>query len=279
MITMVEVLTSRGDNLMLPLRDPSAGFEVRDIEGLDPVKATIVSSNFALIDGTQRQASRREARTVIMTLGLLADYVSTTPKSLRSVLYGFLMPKSLVTLRFYQDDTDPVDIVGEVESLETSLFSEDPEIRATILCFDPAFESATGTDVHGETSPASAPVAQTVMYDGSIETGVLLTIHPNRVISEFSFSIYTQFGAMEAMYFDASTGFEIGPGDVVRVVTRPGKKGVYVNEQGFESSVLFAVDPNSDWPRLYPGENIVNVNISGAPVPYSMNYYTKFGGL
>ena len=43
MITMIQAINAQGELLSLPLDDISNGFSVEDIDGLDPVKATIVS--------------------------------------------------------------------------------------------------------------------------------------------------------------------------------------------------------------------------------------------
>ncbi len=53
MLIKVEARTSSGALLILPLDDVSSGYVVEEIEGLDPVKATLVSSSFAQADGEQ----------------------------------------------------------------------------------------------------------------------------------------------------------------------------------------------------------------------------------
>ena len=88
MLTKVEVYTARGDTLELPLEDTSSGFVVKDIEGLGPVKASIVSSKFAQIDGSTYQASRRENRNVLMTIGIEVQHSSLTVSERRNVLYA-----------------------------------------------------------------------------------------------------------------------------------------------------------------------------------------------
>jgi hypothetical protein len=57
MLTGVEVRTIQDNLLALSLDDPSSGFIIEEIEGLDPVKASVVSSSFATMDGEQYQFS------------------------------------------------------------------------------------------------------------------------------------------------------------------------------------------------------------------------------
>ncbi len=102
MLVSLEVITRQFQSLLLPLNEVLNGFAVESIEGLEPVKATLVSSSFAQIDGAQYHSSRREPRNIKLKMGLEPDYVTDSVRDLRHRLYGFLMPKSEVTLRLSQ---------------------------------------------------------------------------------------------------------------------------------------------------------------------------------
>ena len=152
MLTKVEVRTATGATMAFPLRDQSNGFLVKDIEGLDPVKATITSTRFAQLDGTEYQNSRREAREIVLTLGIEPLFGSMTVRDLRSSLYAFLMPKSNVTLRFYIDDTAFADISARVEDFGAPMFSQSPEVKITFMCFNPDFEAPVPVVLNGNTT-------------------------------------------------------------------------------------------------------------------------------
>jgi hypothetical protein len=104
MLTKVEVRASQGGFISLPLDDASSGYIVQSVEGLDPVKATLVSSSFAQQDGSKYQSSRRESRNIKLTLGLEPDWVNDTVRSLRSRLYSTFMPKNAVDMTFLMSD-------------------------------------------------------------------------------------------------------------------------------------------------------------------------------
>src|SRR5690606_20585056 len=123
MLTRVDVVTPRGEVLALPFQDISGGYVIHDIDGLDPVRATISSSSFAQLEGAQYQNAQREARNLIFKLGFEPDYATTDVRGLRSELYRFLMPKSEVLFRFYIDDVLFVEIAGRVEAFEAPLFT------------------------------------------------------------------------------------------------------------------------------------------------------------
>lgn len=273
MLTMVEARTVRGETLSLPLEDASGGYVVKGIEGLDPVKATIVSSPFAQLDGTHYQASRRENRNIVLKLGLEPDFVDTTVQGLRRNLYQFFMPKSYVNLRFYIDGVYFADISGRVESCEAPLFSKYPEMDVSILCFDPNFVAATSVVVPGSTVANTTEVV--VAYPGSVETGVLFRMNVNRVLSEFMIYNRPLGGDYQSMQFAAP----LQAGDILEISTVSGAKRATLNRGGSESSILYGVSPTSSWINLFPGDNRFRVYAEGAPVPYTIEYVAKYGGL
>src|SRR5450756_1275481 len=97
MLTMVEITNQRNGTLQLPLLDASAGYVVRDVEGLSPVKATLTSSSMAQEDGAQPQNATRTTRNILLKIGLEPDYVTNDVQSLRSDLYDYFMPCLLYT--------------------------------------------------------------------------------------------------------------------------------------------------------------------------------------
>src|SRR3954470_19978896 len=113
MIYKVEVRSPQGDLLTLELDDISDGLLVKEIKGLDPVKATLVSSSFAQQDGSYYQSSRRENRNIGLVLGLVPDPAVSSVRAVRNGLYRYFMSESAVSLRFFDDEDDlTVDIDG-----------------------------------------------------------------------------------------------------------------------------------------------------------------------
>jgi hypothetical protein len=273
MLTMVEVRTAQGDLLNLPLADASSGLIVDSIEGLDPVKATIVSSSFANLDGAQYHSSRRETRNITLRIALEPDYVETSVQDLRHRLYSFFMPKSVANLRFIMSDGQMYDITGRVESLETALFSKEPAVDISLLCFDPDFYDPVSLSVAGSTTSTVARI--TIDYEGSIETGILFTLNVNRTLSEFTIYHNPPDGSLVSLDF-------AGPlvaGDVLRISTVAGNKGVTLTHLGVETSMLYAISPQSKWIELLPGQNLIRVYATGAAIPYTIEYTDKYGGL
>jgi len=272
MLVQVEVRTPNGDLLTLPLEDIDNGLIVQEVEGLDPVKATLVSTSFAQMPGAQYQSSRRETRNITIKLGLDPDPLTETVRGLRNRLYAFFMPQSSISLRFVMDDLE-VDIEGRVETFESALFTQEPVVDISIICFDPDFWDATPVVMNGST--VSSTTETPVTYEGTVETGLLFTLNVDRTLSEFT--LYHRAPNDDIRVLDFSAPLEAG--DVLTISTVSGLKGATLTRMGVDSSVLYGISPQSTWTEFMPGDNFVRVYAEGAAIPYSIEYTTRYGGL
>lgn len=260
--------------MQLPLNDISEGYVIKDIEGLDPVKASLVTSPIAQTDGVQFQSSRRESRNIILKIGL-GDLLYSTPVSeLRKGLYDFFMPKSNVEIRFHMDGEEHSYILGMVESFVSPMFAREPEATVSILCFKPDFVSVEETLFEGLTT--SDDSGESLMYDGSTNTGFIFTMGPiDRAVNNLT--IYNQSAGDAAQSLQFSSPLEVG--DILRISTVDGNKGAWLRQSSVEASILYGVSPTSTWVNLIPGTNDLQVRVDGDPIPYTIEYSARYGGL
>lgn len=273
MLTKVEVRTAFGALLTLPLQDFTEGYTMKGIEGLDPVKATLVFSIFAGQDGSQFQSARRDNRNIILKLGYEPNYVLTSTVSLRQRLYSVLMPKSLVQLRFYEDTGLTVNISGRVETFDSPRFTKDPDATIGIVCEISDFDTLVNLTSSGNTTASTNTTD--VIYAGSVETGFLFTMNVNRTINGFTIYNTLTDNTQRSLAFSAA----LLAGDVIKISTRPGNKFATLTRAGAESSLMYAVAPSSNWLNLFPGVNKLRVLLTGAVIPWTIEYTTKYGGL
>jgi hypothetical protein len=273
MLTKVEARNRLGALLAFQLDDVSSGFVVSDIEGLDPVKATLASSSFASLEGARFQSGKRETRNIKLTIELKPNFTFDTVRDLRSRLYGFFMPKTEVNLQFYDSDGLEVDIWGRVESCETPLFSKEPEVAISIICYDPDFIDEQSVELAGATTDDETEML--IDYEGTVETGIVLTLHVDRSIGEFTIYHRPPDGTLRSFDFSALL-FDT---DVVEISTVPGDKYVTLTRDSVESFLLRAVLPQSDWIQLLPGENYLRVYCEGTSMPFELTYTPRYGGL
>jgi len=273
MLTLVEAVSLKGETLPLPLEDLTSGYLITGIDGLDPVKATVVSSHFASIDGVEHQTTRLDERNIVLHLEYKPTYLSGDVRALRSKLYRFFMPKSQVTLRFYFEGEHFVDISGTVESFESPQFSRTPTADISILCPQPAFVSADPIVIEGFTVSDDSSIL--IDYEGTVETGLTFQMNVDREINGFMIYNNPLGGESQALEFDESLSID----DVLTISTEKGAKSVYLTRLDSTSSFLWGVTPNSNWITLYPGENEFRVLAGGDPIPFTITYRAKYGGL
>lgn len=273
MLTQVEVRSAQGTSLMLPLEDISNGFALEEVGGLDPVKATVVTTKFAQVDGVQIQGSSRESRNVTMKVEFQPDYTVETVQDLRDALYEFLMPKELVELHFYDSGGRIVRANGEVESFVSPLFAKNPAADISIICSDPDFVELDLTDLTGSTVADTTETL--VTYKGTSPTGFQLVLNVNRTIS--GFTIYNRLPGNILQTMDIA--IPLVAGDTYTINTVPGSKGATLVHGGVTSQPLYSVSPQADWGFFKKGDNYLRVHASGAAVPFDISYYNRYGGL
>lgn len=269
----VDVINAAGTLLTLELADISDGLLLADIGGLDPVKATLVSSGFAKLDGEQFHAARREPRNITMKIELRPDFVTTTAAGLRSQLYNFFMPKSPVTLKFYMDDGLTVTISGYIETCESDMFTQKSIVDISIMCFNPDLVDIVTQSISGST--VSTTTETPLTYNGTVETGIVLTLSVNRTVTDFTIYHRTPDGTLRQLDFS----YPMVSGDTVVISTVPGAKGATLTRSGTASSVLNGVTPQSTWILLSKGANTIRVFATGAAIPFTLAYMNKYGGL
>lgn len=273
MLNKVEVRNVQGELLTFVLDDVSDGYVVEDVGGLDPVKATLVSSSFASLDGTQYQSAKRENRNITFQIGLEPDYITETVSDLRQRIYQYFMPKESVDLRFFDSNGLEVDISGRIESCQNAMFTKEPAVDISIVCFNPDLYDRTPVEISGNT--VSTTIETLVEYPGTVETGIVFVLNVNRTISEFT--IYHRLPNDEIRILDFSA--PLVSGDVLRISTVPGSKGATLTRSGTTSSILYGISPQSNWTAFMRGDNYIRVYAVGAAIPFEIEYITKYGGL
>ncbi len=275
MLATVEARNDQGALLTLDLTNVSDGIILKNIDGLGPVKATLVSTSFANIDGEQFHSSRREARDIKFTFGMEAMYGGGTVRDIRQRLYRFFMTKRNVHLTFIMEDGLEVEISGRVESNDPPMFAREPEMEVVIRCFEPDFVDPTVITVTGNSTTMTGALTKLVTYTGSVETGIKLIVTPDRSVSEFTFYHQAPDGTLQAMDFAAP----LLAGDVLTISTVPGAKGATLLRAGSVSQILYGISPYAAWTELQEGDNYIRLYASGTAFPYSIEYTNKYGGL
>jgi len=274
-LTLVEVTNASSNTLQLPIADSSAGYVVIEIDGLDPVNAALTSSSMAQVDGAQPQNARRDTRNITMKVGLVPDFVTTTVDSLRSNLYDYFMSKANVSLAFYKDDALYAVCSGQVETCSNNMFSADPEVDISIICYDPDFYGPAPEVLSANTT--SNTDTQTISYEGSSDSGIIFTLSMTENVTT-GITLYNIRPDNTVQIMSIRGRTFLTPGQII-VNTIPGQKSLQYAIGGVSPSILTWFDPTSDWISLGKGDNQFRAVIDGDPQPYTVSYVAQYGAL
>lgn len=272
MLNKVVFTTQRGATLELPLVGSLNGYTVRDIEGLDPSKAQLISSSFALLAGEQYQTSHTEKRNLVFKLGYDLGH-SQSVFTRRQNLYSFFMPGSELNMKYYIEGIPVVELNGVAEDCDSPMFTDDPQATIIVVAHQPYFTSLD-TFVLNSTTTAS-PRADTLTYRGSVPTGFTYSMLLNRSLTRLTINHNFSNGVGSSFEFAGN----MLSGDLIEFETVDGNKGAYSTRNGIRQSVLYGVSPSSNWIDLYPGDNTLRVYADGPPIPYTIEYRERYGGL
>lgn len=283
MLTEIKAYSSWRSAPTLPLSESGRSetdlIQVRNIDGLDPVKASVSTSPYGSVDGASFTGASVQSRNIVMTLHPNPDWDTWTYEKLRNLLYKYFMPKRLTRLVFYSDDKVPVEIEGIVEDVQMSMFSKDPEFIVSIVCPDPYFTAVDPVVEAGISGPAGSAV-HVIDYKGTVETGLSVKVTatsgqpvPAKIDIQIGDPKLTYFGVDATVgatsYFDMSSlamkkyvrNVEIGTGVITNLLSH-----VYIQE-------------GSLWPTFQPGENEFSVVTDVGLHDWELTYYERYGGL
>ena len=254
--------------------------QIRNIDGLDPVVASVGTTPYGSSDGEAYVGSSVLSRNIVLTVHPNPDWDHWSPESLRRLLYSYFMPKQVVRLVFYSDDMDPVEITGVVESFAANQFSKDPEYIASIICPDPYFSSVDPKIYAGQTNQPGIDIE----YGGSVPTGIQLT--SEFVSGTVPGQLSIQIGNPALQFCKVITPSIVSATKQFQLSSVPRNKFVQnVITSGANAGKITSLLSNittqagSEWPVLQPGSNIFSVLTDHGVQNWELTYFEKFGGL
>lgn len=282
MFTALEVYSPQFD--IPTLMPATAGieddfFQVRNVEGLGPVKANVNTTPYATIDGESYSGSFVGKRNIVITFGLNPNYTTKTLSDLRHLLYRYFMPKGEVTLNIFSNNLPAVGITGIVESVEPSIFSKDPEVQVSVLCPNADFVAISPTVVAGTVSDGTTP--DVIDYTGNVETGFVLKVESSFDVASYTgpLRIIAQ-SVVSEVFITTVTVNSTNFFEMSSVRGRKYARSIRVSDH-LTTNRFAAVDTASKWPVLHPGNNnfavVSQVGYEGQA--WELTYFPRFGGL
>lgn len=278
-----KVKTSR--NTVLDFTN-SNKFCLYDIDGLNPVTATINTTKFATSDGAMFNSARIGTRNIVLYVKIYPEIEQN-----RLLLYSFFKIKSDVTL-YFRHDSLSVYITGKVESFELDHFSNSQVAQISILCADPYFRAAETQTVEfsnvialfefpfmnppvGLEFSRIEKVKTKIINAGEMPTGVTIQLYAktSEVLNPVVYNLTnnTFFGL----------NFDMNQGDLITITTHFNNKKVTLLRDGVETNILYAVQEGSTWLELESGENEISYSCDEGEnnLTVSVEYTALFEGI
>lgn len=283
MLTQLEVFTPGVTTAPLPVTSgtPSTDpLQIRNIDGLEPVKADVNTSRYGSVDGEFYISSSVGKRNIVITIGLNPNWADQTYEALRKILYLYFMPKTQVTLKFTSTHMPPVQISGYVESCEPSIFSKDPEMQVSIICNQPYFEAISASALSGTTTALTDNTTTDVDYPGDIPVGFIMDISADSGGTTFTNSEVRIINTTPTLQFYAVVA-TVDSTKFLRVSTVQGDKYVkqYPLPSGTPTNILGKATPGNIWWPLQKGINKIKVQVATPGQSWSIHYFARYGGL
>lgn len=258
----------------MPNDDP---VQIRNIEGLGPVKSEIASAAFATGRGDLFQGSSTGKRNIVLTLGLNPDWSSQTLMALRQILYRYFMPENWSKFTFISDELPTVYINGVVESVEPNIFSEDPEMQVSIICPKPDFIEVDQTLIYGTSDPVDT---MSIDYIGTVPSGFELRVASSTDLSSYSGDVTISNVVGPFSQRLKALGVLVNSGVYFQMNTVRSTRHLYsVFSDGSIANILEKMETDSTWPELNSGENIFSVATDTPGLHWTLGYFNRFGGL
>lgn len=282
MIYKIIATNQKGDSVELDLADPWAGgIAVVGASGLGPSEGTINMVDFATADGALFNSSRIQSREIQLNLQFLGNDI----EAVRHKLLRYFRVKHQIILDFVTDTRQSY-IVGYVDKNEIDIFSQKEGSNLTIKCPNPFFrlrDPAKGMNtvrfttatpsfefVFEDPQPdsptlmfgAMTPTGETVInYEGDADTSTVIDIQflgPAQGIKLFNTTTQSKIN-IDTNEIARIFGSAVKAGDRISISSSVGDKHVKVYRDGKVYNALSALDKDSAWVFLTPGDNMITV--------------------
>lgn len=282
MIYTIVATNDKGDSVELDLANPWAGgIAVAGASGLGPADGTINTVNFATSDGALFNSSRIKSRDIELNLKFLGSDI----EAVRHRLLRYFRVKHPITLDFITDYRHTY-ITGHVEKNEIDIFSNSEGADITIVCPNPFFKlrdpakgknsvrfttstpafefefqdpnSESPTLVFGEMTATGETV---VVYEGDADASTIVDIQflgPASGVKLYNTTTQTRIN-IDTNEISRLLGSTIRAGDRLSISSGVGDKYVKAYRDGKVYNALSALDKDSDWIFLTPGDNLITV--------------------
>jgi len=250
--------------------------QIRNIDGLEPVKASVNTSLFGSVDGSAYTGGNVPNRNIVLTIHPNPDWHTWHYDDLRKLIYSYFMTKRQIRLVFYDDTVSPVEISGIIEDVSTSIFSKDQEFNISVICPDPYFTSVDPKVITGQ-SIRSGGASTVITYNGSVEAGIVVKVSFSSGTAPTTIGI--QVGDPKINYFNVTSTVNSSSYFIMSSIPMQKYSQNVSIGGGTITNLLSKIQEGSKWPLFQPGDNDFSVITDQGIQDWELTFYERFGGL
>lgn len=207
---------------------------------------------------------------------------------------------------YFETDSKTVYLKGYTEENDPGIFSQNEETTITVVCPDPWFyETSDETVVFSGIDPLfefpfdnnsldqkliifgeiKDNIVEKFDYRGDIEVGFVAEIEVLgshlqsriRIINVDKREVLT----IDLTIVEQIIGAKLKLGDLMLISTIPGDKYAHIITGGEEIDILNAIRKDSDWPKIYEGENTFGyaADVGTEDLWFKITFPVAYGGL
>lgn len=266
---------------ILELTHDERNFQITNIDGLNPVQATINRSIIAGVDGSRFNSSRLEERNIVITIKLNGDVEAN-----RIRLYQFFKTKDWCKI-YYKNSHRDVFIEGYVETIEISPFSQNETMQVSILCPQTYFKSIN--EIIDDISKTSSlfcfefaidsndPIEfsnidneriTNVLNDSESDTGLIIEINVLDDINKIRL-----INVVTGETFQLRGTFLAN--DLITINTNKGSKSIILTRNGVKSNIFTYMTKGSTFFQLSAGDNFYSYLVDDGANDERIHVYYK----
>ncbi len=290
--------------LSLNMQKPDNGILITDITGIGSTKATINTSEYAMLDGQAYNSARAIGRNIVLTL---KPVNGLSYEDMRNTLRTVAPVKSAVTIEIITDSRS-VYTTGYVESNESSIFTADPVSVISIICesayltsnyekdnnviefyglkstFEFPFSNPTNSKSL-EFGKYNSTTTADFFYIGDVPTGITVEVDFFGTVGGFyiwdpNSDAYVAFTNLSQLqWITGSSNFESG--DHLTISTVTGDKRATLYREGQEYDVITLLGYYPKWITLNTGLNRMSyyADTGTENIKISISYKTIYEGV
>lgn len=276
MIKSVTITNDRNESIKMILSNPDLSeFVVASIEGLEPEKADIASTELVTGDGSTFNNARKQTKQI--TFNLIFYPNDYNVERVRHKCYNFFPVKKKIEMLFETDERYAW-IEGYVESNTPSIFSEQEGAQVSVICMNPYFRSSVEneTALYGIQNQFAFPFSNESLTDSLVVIGSIRHNQTSAIYNmgdeEVGMELIIKFKSnCSGLVFGNTVTEEemilnnlgLVEGDTLHVLTYSGEKDIYsVDSNGNRTSMVTKINKSTKFPMLLRGYNNVYVNIN-----------------